>query len=666
MKMRLAVLFLCATILAAQLAVFADFDVVRPEITLPQVPIAMPRPSDGEYAPLSDIEQMEKSTEYYTNFISMPAEAFVWSEEGIMASTGISTREQYEYLLRLANELVAGCETPYEKILSITTYVAVNIGFDHDYYTHKTSPYPQSDPYSTVIGGYAVCAGYAKTVEALLQMVGVPCVYIESPGHAWNLIYTGERWMLVDVTWMSNSRYEFGKLHRSEKINMEWFDFSFYESATQKSHIINKIPYARIGSLLETYPVYTSMDSIIWQDGVTQIGEKAFYEAHGFTGDLVIPEGITKIGAKAFYGCDGFDGELKLPSTLTAIGNGAFRICTGLTGDLTIPDGVEWIENYAFYGCTGFSGKLTLPKNIKTIGTHAFRDCRFTGELLLPESVEYVGVFAFSGCRFTGTLTVPQNLKSIARSAFRECGFSEVIIHSSVTDVAAQAFYGCSELTSVYFEGDAPELVGVSDENTGSFPSSVTLYRREDAAEWTDSSHYDESRGTYKGYRLEVWDGSETFTLTVSIMTYAPERAATATLMRDGEAVYTCTSETSGGTGRTISELVIEGARAGEYDLVVTKEGHLSYTLTGITLDGDVTVEHVLELVAGDVNGDGCVDLKDVTLLTSSDTYGLDAASAKTMSADVNGDGCFDLSDLTIITSEKNYGKSATVTEYTK
>jgi hypothetical protein len=503
-------------------------------------------------------------------------------------------------------------------------------------------------------------------MEALLQMIGVPCVYIESPGHAWNLIHTGERWMLVDVTWMSNSRFEQGRLYRSEKVNMEWFDFSFYESATQKSHIINKIPYAQVGSKLETYPIHTSMDRIIWQESVCEIGEKAFYEASTFTGDLIIPEGITKIGAKAFYGCKGFDGSLVLPSTLREIGNGAFRICTGLTGDLVIPDDVEWIENYAFYGCTGFNGKLTLPKNIKTIGTHAFRECKFTGELYLPEGVSTVGVFAFSGCNFTGTLRLPQTLTSIARSAFRECDFSEVVFHSSVADIGAQAFYGCDKLEAVYFDGDAPEIIAYNSENTGSFTADVTLYCRPGASGWTDSAYYDSERGTYKGYKLELWPDAEVFTLTESITTYNPRISATVTLMQDGEAVYMYTIEASGGVGATTQELVIEGVAAGEYDLVVTKAGHLSYTVTGIALDGDVIIDRALELVAGDVNGDGYVDLKDITALTSSDTYGLDTENAKTKAADVNGDGCFDLKDLSIIASGNNYGKSATVVEYTK
>ena len=57
------------------------------------------------------------------------------------------------------------------------------------------------------------------------------------------------------------------------------------------------------------------------------------------------------------------------------------------------------------------------------------------------------------------------------------------------------------------------------------------------------------------------------------------------------------------------------------------------------------------------LNGDGCIDLQDVVLLTSSETYSKSYADAKTKAADVNGDGLYDLQDLIIITSEKSYGK---------
>jgi len=327
---------------------------------------------------------------------------------------------------------------------------------------------------------------------------------------------------------------------------------------------------------------------------------------------------------------------------------------------------VEWIENYAFYGCTGFSGKLTLPKNLKTIGTHAFRDCKFTGELSLPEGLSTIGIFAFSGCDFTGTLKLPQTLTLVARSAFRECNFSEAVFHSEVSDIGPQAFYGCNSLTDVYFDGDAPEIVAFDSEDMGSFPGDVTLYCKTTAEGWMDSAYYDAERGFYKGYRLDIKDGAEKFTLTAFVTAYNPALAAEITLERNGEAVYTYKIESSSGNGLTTQKFSITDVVEGKYDLVLTKKGHLSYTVKGITVDCDVELGSMLELVAGDVNGDGCIDLKDVAALTSVDTYGLSVDEAKTASADVNGDGCFDLSDLSIITSEKNYGRSPTVVEYEK
>ena len=194
----------------------------------------------------------------------------------------------------------------------------------------------------------------------------------------------------------------------------------------------------------------------------------------------------------------------------------------------------------------------------------------------------------------------------------------------------------------------------------------MTLYRRPDAKGWTDSAYYDADLGTYKGYKLDVWSDAETFTLSASVKSYNPTLQTEIELRQDGEAVYTYTVDAVDGDGSFTAEFSISDIEAGVYDLVVTKEGHLSCTLTGIAIDGDVTIEEALELIAGDVNGDGCVDLKDITALTSADTYGRSSEEAKTASADVNGDGCFDLKDLSIIASEKNYGKAATVLEYGK
>ena len=64
-------------------------------------------------------------------------------------------------------------------------------------------------------------------------------------------------------------------------------------------------------------------------EGVTSIGESAFYYCTGLT-SIEIPEGVTSIGKYAFYNCDGLT-SIEIPSGVTSIGNSAFSGCDGLT-----------------------------------------------------------------------------------------------------------------------------------------------------------------------------------------------------------------------------------------------------------------------------------------------------------------------------------------------
>ena len=65
--------------------------------------------------------------------------------------------------------------------------------------------------------------------------------------------------------------------------------------------------------------------------------------------DLVIPDGVTSIGNYAFYRCSGLT-SVTIPNSVESIGDYAFYCCSGLTS-ITIPDGVTSIGNDAFYYC---------------------------------------------------------------------------------------------------------------------------------------------------------------------------------------------------------------------------------------------------------------------------------------------------------------------------
>lgn len=66
-----------------------------------------------------------------------------------------------------------------------------------------------------------------------------------------------------------------------------------------------------------------------------------------------------------------FTTRVILPEGLTSVGNCAFYNCSGMTGELRIPDSVIEIGVWAFTGCKGIKGQLHLPNGLKEIGRSA-------------------------------------------------------------------------------------------------------------------------------------------------------------------------------------------------------------------------------------------------------------------------------------------------------
>ena len=216
---------------------------------------------------------------------------------------------------------------------------------------------------------------------------------------------------------------------------------------------------------------------------VTSIDRFAFYNCTGLT-SIIIPPSVTSIGEYAFSGCTGLTtvafGE---NSQLTSIGYNAFSGCTGLTS-ITIPSSVTSIGEYAFRGCTGLTS-VTFGENsqLTSIGEYAFYGCTGLTSVIIPPSVTSIGDYAFYGCSNITSVNIPDNVTSIGNSAFAGCGSLEritvavenAVYHSvgnclietatgrlilgcknsviptdgSVTGIGANAFSGCTGLTSI-------------------------------------------------------------------------------------------------------------------------------------------------------------------------------------------------------------------------
>ena len=218
---------------------------------------------------------------------------------------------------------------------------------------------------------------------------------------------------------------------------------------------------------------------------VTEIGEWAFKNCTGLTGQLYFPSTIDTIQEGAFYGCSGFTGtldlsfttavlkkdvfrecsgftELILPLFITEIPEGAFCGCSGLTGTLVLSESesLEIIGEGAFARCSGFTG-LVLPNGLREIREQAFAGCTgFTGNLVIPETVTHIKYQAFGHCTgFSGDLVIPNSVVELGNtqnssyyvnpepySTFADC-FDHLVLSQSLDTIGPRCFAGCTRLT---------------------------------------------------------------------------------------------------------------------------------------------------------------------------------------------------------------------------
>lgn len=205
--------------------------------------------------------------------------------------------------------------------------------------------------------------------------------------------------------------------------------------------------------------------------------EMPWYEYMDQITGIIVDDGITGIGNYAFYQCPGLT-EFTVPSSVVHIGNSAFGYCENLTS-LIIGENVSSMGNYPFIGC-GFTSagpigsgcdyqfgwtyripnnafshcwyltEVTLPDSLRTIGTNAFMNCDNLLSVTIPDRVTSIDTRAFNSCDRLSSVIIPGSVTQIGSCAFQNCtGLTSVELCDGVTQIGAMAFYGCVGLTSI-------------------------------------------------------------------------------------------------------------------------------------------------------------------------------------------------------------------------
>lgn len=159
------------------------------------------------------------------------------------------------------------------------------------------------------------------------------------------------------------------------------------------------------------------IQSVIVNQGVTSVGEYAFFELSGLkTAELA--DSVERVGSWAFFHCAGME-SVKLSSGLKEIGDGAFEQC-GALKSLILPKGLEIIRSRAFYRCDSIL-TVTIPASVIKMENAVFAYCHSLQTAVVLADIEQLPIWTFYGCDALTEVTLGSSITSVGQGAVSEC-----------------------------------------------------------------------------------------------------------------------------------------------------------------------------------------------------------------------------------------------------
>ncbi len=222
------------------------------------------------------------------------------------------------------------------------------------------------------------------------------------------------------------------------------------------------MPNAETAKDVPWYSTRKNITSVTIKDGITHIGDYAFYEFTGIWN--VYDVGCLRGKNNSYY-------IIKYPKTVKSFGVGSFMNCIKLS-TIVLPDNLysaDGTGNYGeipdsiFKGCSSLvtisvqsksddvsdwreKFPFALPDNINRIGKYAFLDCSDLnvpyGKLAIPNTVKIIDDYAFENCTTVTNVHLIGSIEHISPSAFNRCtSLSRIFIQLGTGQQAGHEYY---------------------------------------------------------------------------------------------------------------------------------------------------------------------------------------------------------------------------------
>ena len=275
---------------------------------------------------------------------------------------------------------------------------------------------------------------------------------------------------------------------------------------------------------------YASIQSVVIEEGVTTIGNFAFYNQdpirpYAMT-QISLPKSLVRVGYMAFCDCTLLTDvyfadtyarwirmevaggnemlqsitlhctdvtrnmcgqatywELDSQGTLTIMGEGPTANWNGYTRPpwhtkrysvkkTVVSEGVTRIGNRAFDG--NQLEEILLPKSVVSIGEYAFTNSNIV-QISFSSALDYLGEGAFEKCIKLKTITIPDKVTTLGKFTFRNCSALEsAYMGSGLTVIGEEAFAGCTALKEITLADSITTIDACAFLNCRSLPE-ITL-----------------------------------------------------------------------------------------------------------------------------------------------------------------------------------------------